>query len=139
MADMPASTAPTSTDYAALSRRTLYIASASLIGLILMLLLTTGVVPSGGRAPNWTVGLLLSAPLLLLLPWVVRGAVAAHVWTSFVSLLYFGIAVTNLFLPRRGVADWIELLLSIALFLSTMLFARWRSRALRAAAAAHEV
>lgn len=120
------------TDYAGLSLRAQRVASVSLIALIAMMLLTTGVMPSGGRAPNWVVGLLLSTPLLTVLPWVLRGSVTAHVWASFISLLYFGIAVTNLFLPRRGLFDGIELLLSIALFTATLLFARWRSRALRA-------
>lgn len=127
------------TDYAGLARRVLPVAGVSLVGLVVMMLLTTAVLPSGGRAPNLTVGLLLSLPLLVVLPWVVRGVVAAHIWASFVSLLYFGIAVTSLFLPRGGIADWIELLLSIVLFSSTLLFARWRSRALRGAGTSQEV
>ncbi len=120
-------------NYAQLSRRALWVTRASLIGLLVLMVLTTVVVPSGGRAPNWIICLLLSAPLLVVLPGVVRGAVAAHIWASFVSMFYFIVAVTNLFLPRRSLFDGLELLLSMTLFVAAMLFARWRSRALRVA------
>lgn len=118
-------------DYQTLSRYTLRVAGASHIGLLLMMVLTTVVIPSGGRAPNWIVGLLLSLPLLVLLPGVLRGVFTTHIWTSFVAMLYFAIAVTNLFLPRRAFSDWVELVLSVVLFTSTMLFVRWCSRARR--------
>ncbi len=125
-------------DYSTLSRCALRVAIGSHVGLLLMMVLTTVVIPSGGRAPNWTVGLLLSVPLLGLLPGVVRGGFTTHIWTSFVAMLYFAIAVTNLFLPRGALSDWIELVLSVALFTSTMLFVRWRSRARRGTAVVHE-
>jgi len=126
-------------DYVTLSRRALRVACISHLGLLLMMVLTTVVIPSGGRAPNVTMALLLSAPLLVLLPWVLRGNINAHIWTSFVSMLYFAIAVTNLFMPRRSLADGVELLLSIALFSATMLYVRWSSRARRSAGVANEV
>ena len=118
-------------DYSTLGRYALRMATAAQIGLIAMMLVTTVVVPSGGRAPNWTVGLMLSLPLLVLLPGVARGIVSTHIWASFVSMLYFAIAVTNLFLPRRSVFDIVELLLASTLFTTAMLYARWRSRELR--------
>ncbi len=119
------------TDYQTLSARAQWIATGALVGLLLMMVLTTMVMPTGGRAPNWQVGMLLSLPLLVVMPWLLRGSVTAHIWAGFLSLFYFGIAVTNLFLPRGGLSDWIELLLSITLFTATMLYARWRSRAQR--------
>lgn len=120
-------------DCAVLQRGALQVARFSLLGLLAMMVLTTVVVPSGGRAPNWTICALVSTPLLLLLWGVLRGSVTAHIWASFVSLLYFTLAVINLFSPRRSLFDGFELLLSIALFVAAMLYARWRSRALRAA------
>ena len=121
-------------DDAKLSRRALALAVGSLIGLLAMIVLTTAVLPSGGRAPNLTVCLLLSLPLAGLLPGVVRASITAHIWTSFVAMLYFAIAVTNLFMPRRAPTDWVELVLSVLLFTTTMMFVRWHSRARRRAA-----
>lgn len=129
----------TGSDYAVLSRYALRIASGSQIGLLVMMMVTTALLPSGGREPNWIVGLLLSTPLLVLLPGVLRGVVSTHIWASFVAMLYFAIAVTNLFLPRRTLFDGVELLLSLTLFTSAMLFVRWHSRARRNGGAPQEV
>lgn len=107
----------------------------SYLGLLLAQVLATLVIPSGGREPNVTIWLLVSAPLLVLLPGVWRGGVKAHAWLSFVSLIYFTFAVNNLAVPRRSLLDGVELLLSIVLFSASMLYVRWHSRALRSAAA----
>src|SRR5690606_35865289 len=101
------------------------------LGLLLAQVLATLVIPSGGRAPNATIWLLASAPLLILLPGVWRGRVRAHAWLGFVSLLYFLLAVANLATPRRSLLDGVELLLSILLFTASLFYVRWRSRALR--------
>lgn len=117
--------------YARLARLCSRVVWGSYLGLLLAIALATLVIPSGGRAPNATIWLILSVPLLIFLPGLWRGRVMTHAWLCFVSMLYFAIAVTNLAVPHWRLLDVAELLLSVALFGSTLMFVRWRSRALR--------
>jgi uncharacterized membrane protein len=79
------------------------------------------------RAVLWTVWVL---PLLLFLPGLLRGSWKSHLWLCFVVLVYFMMEVSELFDPRHGVADWIELVAIVVLFVASMLFSRWRQREL---------
>jgi uncharacterized membrane protein len=69
-------------------------------------------------------------PLLLFLPGLLRGSWQSHLWLCFVILVYFTVTVSRLFGPRRDLADWLELASIVVLFVSAMLFARWRRREL---------
>jgi uncharacterized membrane protein len=121
----------TGAGYARLARLCSRVVWGSYLGLLLAIALATLVIPSGGRAPNPTVWLILSVPLLIFLPGLWRGRVMTHAWLCFVSMLYFAMAVTNLAVPHWRLLDVVELMLSVALFGSALLFVRWRSRALR--------
>ena len=79
------------------------------------------------RAVLWVIWV---APLLLFLPGLLRGAWKSHLWLCFVVLVYFTLTVSRLFGPRRDLADWLELVSIVVLFVSAMLFARWRQREL---------
>lgn len=124
--------------YARWADRCGWVVWGSYLGLLLAVTLATLVMPSGERAPNPTVWLLVSVPLLILLPGLWRGRVTTHIWLCFVSLFYFLRGMDGL-ASYRSALDVIELSLSIVLFCSALLYVRWRSRALRSAAAIREV
>ncbi|MFJ4110692.1 DUF2069 domain-containing protein [Pseudomonas sp. NPDC089758] len=65
-------------------------------------------------------------PLLLLLPGMLLGSAQAHAWTCFVVNIYFIKGVLAAFDPSRAVFGWVEVLLSLGLFISGLLFVRWK-------------
>lgn len=65
-------------------------------------------------------------PLLLLLPGMLIGSARAHAWTCFVVNLYFIKGVLAAFDPARALFGWLEVLVSLALFISALLFVRWK-------------
>ncbi len=103
------------------------------LALLVVIAIDTLVAPSHGRSPNVVVWLLLSLPLLIFVPGIVRGGIYSFAWLSFVSLLYFAQGVTALFAPWRRPLDVVYLLFAIALFVSAMLSVRYTARAQRAA------
>jgi uncharacterized membrane protein len=72
-------------------------------------------------------------PVLLMLPSVWRGKPVAHAWLCFILLLYFLVAVQNMFSPNRDVMDIVRLVFVVIIFLAAMMYVRWGSRAMRAA------
>jgi len=112
---------------------------SSYVLLLLVIAAGTLVWPGRGRAPSPTIWVLQSLPLLIVLPGLIRAAVSTHTWLSFIAMLYFAMAVANLFVPPLRLLDVLELILSIELFVGGMFYVRWRSRALRAAAAESEL
>lgn len=94
--------------------------------------------PGRGREPSALIWVMQTLPLLVVLPGLLRGGVTAHAWLSFIAMLYFAAAVTNLPLtgesvPPLRLLDVLELILSVEIFVGAMFYVRWRSRALRAA------
>ncbi|MHC6224437.1 DUF2069 domain-containing protein [Pseudomonas sp. X10] len=65
-------------------------------------------------------------PLLLLLPGMLRSSARAHAWTCFVVNIYFIKGVLAAFDPGRAVFGWLEVLISLGLFISALLYVRWR-------------
>ena len=65
-------------------------------------------------------------PLLLLLPGMLTGSARAHAWTCFVVNIYFIKGVLAAFDPARAVFGWIEVLVSLGLFVSALLYVRWK-------------
>lgn len=125
-------------NYPVLAQRARVVAAICYGGLLLLLAWVTLIAPSHGREPNPVVWLLVSLPLLMFARGVWKGDPRSHGVLCFVSLIYF--IPTVVFLSGRAalLIDSLQLLLLIGLFISAMLFARWRSRAL-AAAASEEV
>ncbi|MFK0312943.1 DUF2069 domain-containing protein [Pseudomonas sp. NPDC090233] len=75
------------------------------------------------------VGVILAielVPLLLLLPGMLLGSARAHAWTCFVVNIYFIKGVLAAFDPARAVFGWVEVLVSLGLFVSALLFVRWK-------------
>jgi uncharacterized membrane protein len=73
------------------------------------------------------------APVLIVLPGVLRDRMRSVVWLSFVSLLYFLFAVQRLFAEPASLRAQLELVAVVLLFLCSMFYVRWRARELRAA------
>ena len=65
-------------------------------------------------------------PLLLLLPGMLMGSARAHAWTCFVVNIYFIKGVLAAFDPARALFGWIEVLVSLGLFVSGLLYVRWK-------------
>ncbi|MGR3894793.1 DUF2069 domain-containing protein [Pseudomonas sp. 1176_21] len=75
------------------------------------------------------VGVILAielVPLLLVLPGMLMGSARAHAWTCFVVNLYFIKGVLAAFDPARALLGWLEVGISLVLFVSALLFVRWR-------------
>ncbi|MCG7598446.1 DUF2069 domain-containing protein [Halomonas sp. McH1-25] len=69
-------------------------------------------------------------PLVLFLPSIVTRRPRGHAWLAFVSLLYFMQGVMIATLPDKAWLGMLEVVASLALFIASMFFARWRSRQL---------
>jgi uncharacterized membrane protein len=65
-------------------------------------------------------------PLALLLPGMLLGNARAHAWTCFVVNLYFIKGVLAAFDPARALFGYLEVAISLALFVSALLYVRWR-------------
>lgn len=67
-------------------------------------------------------------PLLLLTPGVIRGHPRGHSWVCFVINLYFIKGALAAFDPNRWLFGVLEMLISVAVFTSALLYVRWRSQ-----------
>ena len=65
-------------------------------------------------------------PLLLLLPGMLLGSARAHAWTCFVVNIYFIKGVLAAFDPGRALFGWVEVGVSLGLFVSALMYVRWR-------------
>ncbi len=65
-------------------------------------------------------------PLLLVLPGMLMGSARAHAWTCFVVNIYFIKGVLAAFDPARALFGWVEVLVSLGLFVSGLLYVRWK-------------
>ncbi|RMQ46980.1 hypothetical protein ALQ04_00114 [Pseudomonas cichorii] len=67
-------------------------------------------------------------PLLLLAPGMLLGKPHGHSWTCFVINLYFIKGALAAFDPNRWLFGVLEMLVSVAVFSSALLYVRWRSQ-----------
>ena len=65
-------------------------------------------------------------PLMIFLPGMLRANNQTLIWVGFILLVYFYVAIDNLAGPTPSYYDIIELCLTVLLFTSAMLLARWR-------------
>ena len=119
-------------DYENWSRRCRQLVLLCFFGLPVVFTLSLLVVPGCGRQPSIVIWLLHMLPLLLFVLGVIRQNVRTHVWLCFVMLGYFLLAVQNIFVCQ-SLLSAIEVALIVVLFISAMMYIRWRSRALAAA------
>lgn len=95
------------------------------------LLLACEVMDASGRAAPLPIWVIKLAPLLVVLPGVLRDRLRAVVWLCFISLLYFVAAVQRVFAEPGSPRAVLELLAVVLLFSSAMLYVRYRARELR--------
>lgn len=74
-------------------------------------------------------------PLLIFLPGMVRENLRSYVWLCFVSLLYFISLVERLFAQPDSLLAAAGMVAVVSLFISSMLFVRWRARELKSSPA----
>ena len=113
--------------YSQLSRRIVWL---SYLGLLVVLCLNTAVWPSCGREPNLVILGVQLALLLAFLPGIVRQNLRSHIWLTFMLLGFFTMSVSTAF-ACSSIFTIAEVVLVAVLFISAMLYIRWRSMALR--------
>ncbi|WP_409279091.1 DUF2069 domain-containing protein [Pseudomonas defluvii] len=99
---------------------------ATFVGLIALLSLNTLLFADLHGARSWVILGVELVPLLILMPGILLGSARAHAWICFVVNLYFISGVQAAFVPDRALFGWLEVLLSLALFISALLYVRWR-------------
>lgn len=101
----------------------------------LLLLLLVYIIQTFAVTPlNWTILAIGVLPIVFMFRPVWRGEPMSHAWLCFMLLMYFLVAVKNMFSPARDGLDIARLVTIIVVFLSSMMYVRWGSRARRAAA-----
>lgn len=110
--------------YSALATRASLLSLMALIALWLLWLLPPG------QANPITILLIHLLPLSLFIPAVLRGQPRPHAWLCFVILIYFceGVIYAGANHPRMQLLGSLQAALSMLVFSSAMLFARWRSQ-----------
>lgn len=81
----------------------------------------------------WIIWLGKLLPLLIFLPGMLRNNLRSFLWLCFVCLLYFMMLVEALFARPGAVLPIVGTCAVVTLFVSAMLYVRWRARELRAA------
>lgn len=118
------------TKYKVLAHRSRSCVLTSYVGLLLVITLGTLVWPSCDRSPNavvWGIQILI---LLSFLPGVLKQNIRTHVWLAFILLGFFILSVNTAF-ACYSVITLLEVIAIVALFISSMLYIRWRSRELK--------
>jgi len=65
-------------------------------------------------------------PLLLFIPGLIQRSHKAAAWLSYMSMLYFILAVLLAFTPGASGWGWAMVLSSLIMFISSMMFTRWK-------------
>lgn len=102
-----------------------------LLWLSLVLLLATQALDAWRRAAPPIVWAFWFAPLLMLLPGLLRDRLRSVTWLAFVSLLYFIWVVLRLFAEPESGRTQLELLAVIGLFVNAGFYVRTRSKDMR--------
>lgn len=103
----------------------------SYIGLILILLAST--FASGGEHTEGTsiaapiiIWLFKCLPLLMFIPGLISGSHKTASWLSYVSMIYFVLAVLLMFTTGSEIWGRLMPLVTLVLFTATMLYTRWK-------------
>lgn len=93
--------------------------------LLLSLLADHALLRTAFRAPVW---LIQTAPLLLVMPGLLRRHYRSGIWLCFMVLFHFLVAVDNVVISGKPLFYSAMAALIIVLFITSMLFARWQAR-----------
>ena len=96
------------------------------LGLIALLTIYYLFVADLHGARPWVILIIELVPLLLLAPGMLVGNTRSHSWTCFVVNLYFIKGALAAYDPNRSVFGALEMLASLAVFTSALLYVRWR-------------
>ncbi|MGB8712334.1 MAG: DUF2069 domain-containing protein [Onishia taeanensis] len=104
---------------------------------LLVLLSYGGLVMHDVQTDGWGPWLVRVVPLLLFLPSILVKRARGHAWLCFVSLLYFMQGVMFATLPGQTLFGILVAAASLALFVGSLGYARFRSRQLRHPSSSH--
>ncbi|MGH1371312.1 MAG: DUF2069 domain-containing protein [Cellvibrionaceae bacterium] len=79
----------------------------------------------------WTVLLAPCLSLAIFLPGMIQNHARSYDWLCFVILIHFTVGVTNMMSPSAEWNDYVQTLLTSALFISAMMASRWQKASLR--------
>ena len=77
-------------------------------------------------ARPWVILLIELVPLLIVLPGMLLGSARGHSFTCYVINLYLIKGALAAFDPNRQLFGFLEMTVSVAVFISAMLYVRWR-------------
>ncbi|WP_268800165.1 DUF2069 domain-containing protein [Pseudomonas huanghezhanensis] len=96
------------------------------IGLMVLLSIYYLVYADLHGARPWLILSIELVPLLLLTPGMVKGSARGHSWTCFVVNLYFIKGALAAYDPNRWLFGLMEMAASLTVFISALLYVRWR-------------
>ncbi len=105
--------------------------SRTIAALSLGALLAVQVVESVSRQPPVLIWLVRLLPLLIFVPGMRADNLRSYIWLCFVCLLYFMMLVLRLFAEPTNIVSILGMVSVVSLFVSSMLYVRWRARQLR--------
>ncbi len=104
---------------------------SSYLGLIIVLLAST--LASGGEHTEGTslaapivLWLFKCLPLLIFIPGLISGSHKTASWLSYVTMIYFVMAILLMFTTGADIWGTLMPLTTLILFISTMLYTRWK-------------
>jgi uncharacterized membrane protein len=98
----------------------------------LSLLVGLELLDSALQQPPLIVWLMRVLPLLIFVPGMWRDKLRSYIWLCFVCLLYFMVLVLRLFAEPTNMLLITAMASLVTLFISSMLYVRWRARELQA-------
>ncbi|MBD9675618.1 DUF2069 domain-containing protein [Pseudomonas sp. PDM18] len=105
------------------------VALGSFIGLILLIVIWDVLFADAHGGAHWVPWAFLGfklLPLLVVAPGILIGSARGHAWACYVINLYFILGVLNAFDPNHAIFGWAEIILSVSLFCSALMYTRWR-------------
>lgn len=77
----------------------------------------------------WTLLVIPCLTLLMFVPGMVKNHPRSFDWLCFVILIHFMVGVTNSMSPMAAWNDYVQTLLTVVLFISSMMTSRWMKAA----------
>ncbi|KZX59574.1 hypothetical protein A3709_14915 [Halioglobus sp. HI00S01] len=106
-----------------------------IVWLSYFVLLTAQVLELWMGAAPWIVWVAFLVPLVVFVPGMWRDNLRSYIWLCFVLLLYFMRLVVALFADPGSPVAISGMVAVVILFISAMMYVRWRARELKEAAA----
>lgn len=116
------STSPSATPPLALAKR---LTLASLVGLIALYIVSSLL----EEQIFWTLLVVPCLSLLIFVPGMLKSHARSFDWLCFVILIHFVVGVTNSMSPAAAWNDYLQTVLTVVLFISSMMASRWQKAA----------